>query len=253
MANETNSKTGSDGLRPYANIITAPDASATDWFCAEVQSTFQTLELSVSGGLALALSTTVISAPSTPVLSTPSTPSTPGTPSPTAPTSSESSSSKTPVAAIAGGVVGGIAILVLVAGAIWWIMKKTRRDAVQTTLQQPTALPSTGQPAAPMALYQGPSPGSPPPHLNFQNWQTVPTQTGGGYPPVGDMKSTYTSVTTPTSPGGSSYQGQKLGEGLPGSPIMQNQGWSQPASSLPTTALVEAYGDHAMPASHGPR
>lgn len=88
------------------------------------------------------------------------------------------SGSSTPVGAIAGGVVGGVAGMALVAGMIWYALRRRKRAAAEAG--QPSQQESTDPSKSPGYQQNGtPTP----PYTAFTSFETADTDVAAG-PPI---------------------------------------------------------------------
>ncbi|OLN92211.1 hypothetical protein CCHL11_01597 [Colletotrichum chlorophyti] len=169
-------------LRPYCNTISFSDSILGYWCNSLSLSTPQAAETTYEGETGRtwtplpltddATSSVRIRPSGTPLISGSVVGPLPQPPvtSPSQPDNDEGSS--TPVGAIVGGVIGGIAVIALVAFGVWFLLRKKK------------AAPS-GQPLTthqPMAMNPGPQ-GSPSQYAATTHTQSLYDPKVGGYPP----------------------------------------------------------------------
>ncbi|KAH0442241.1 hypothetical protein CcaCcLH18_01679 [Colletotrichum camelliae] len=112
--------------------------------------------------------------------------------------------SSTPVGAIIGGVVGGLAVIALVGLGIFLILRKKKKPAQnQNQNQQPPPI----QPQMAQNNYQGPPPQASPPNQYASTTQTQVWDHKYGGPPVAGYPQSYGS-TPPPPQGGYQQPGQ---------------------------------------------
>ncbi|KDR71524.1 hypothetical protein GALMADRAFT_229495 [Galerina marginata CBS 339.88] len=124
--------------------------------------------------------------------------------SPTSPTSATSSGKKSNSGAIAGGVVGGILGLLVIAGSIYWILRRKKQAAAsradidpvvftsQNQLNVPPTPPSFPSTSPPMRLYDPNDPSTYPisnsnSHMSYNPYIVNHSQPGHQMPPSGNF------------------------------------------------------------------
>ncbi|KAH8890033.1 hypothetical protein GQ53DRAFT_179664 [Thozetella sp. PMI_491] len=167
---------------PFCATITYADFKGYSAFLCSAKKTVEAAYVNPTSIPSSSTPTTTTQPPTTTSSSSTSTSfsstSTSTTPSPTP---APDSGSSTPVGAIAGGVVGGVAVLALVAFGIWWIMRKSKKDKAANAPPAPAPAPAPGP--APMGAYS-PAPGYDGQHMQMaQQQQPYPQQ--HHYPPQG--------------------------------------------------------------------
>ncbi|KAK1832154.1 hypothetical protein QBC39DRAFT_75804 [Podospora conica] len=219
---------------PFCNTIQFP-GRVTDYFCNSFRvSTAQLAVTTYPGQVGRTFERTILSDTSTPTRrSSTTTPShTSGTK--TSHTPAASSSSSTPIGAIVGGVVGGVAVLALIAFGIFFIIRRNKKPDPPTpspiapeTVQHPP--PSSFPNPSPGPANLSPSPGptnlSPSPTVGSKpGHQSVTSSHNPPYPPHG-----FSSGTPSTEYSGPQFQQQQQFQAYhPPPPNEQGpQDWSQ--------------------------
>jgi hypothetical protein len=203
---------------------------ATDWYCGERTSTaiaVETAHVNKPRQWATKTITPVRLSTST---STSTTTTSTATPPPPAPDTKS-------IGAIAGGVVGGLAVLVLLGLAVFFIVRQRhRRHAADgVPLQQPSAIAA----APPGPVDERSSMLTP---MNFHEWQQVPTSPGvgggvaydhcKGAPPAPATTARFSTMTvSPSASPPPTYPSQGPVFPQQGMPVFAQQGVPSPMST----------------------
>jgi len=179
---------------------------------------------------------TVLTPSTTPASDRPTSTSSAGGSTPTKPGSSDKSNN---VGAIAGGVVGGIAVLALVGSAAFCLLRKQRRQAAT---EQPSWQPSGQMQEQPTVAPIAPQPHMAPTPTNYwQQQQSSPTSPSV----VPFAKSPVLSTTGPGSPVSqvpSDYSSSQGGVYHSQSPVFGTGGWQPPQPPQRPQYSPAAYG-----------
>jgi len=266
--------------RPFCNTLQFP-GDVLDYYCGslsystaqEIETTYDgqeggefittVLVLGDTGTSTLADTTSSSSEPSAPLSFGPGDETSTRTPSPNESASSSptptpppppAEKSSTPVGAIVGGVVGGVAVIGLVIlGVIFLLRRRNNNNNNNNNYNPPPTAPQPLQPTDQPPAQEGPAPAyfsgvpdmaKPPPPQPMV--QTYPVVAAAGYPPQGGNFQNY--------PGQQAFQQQVSPQQQQGFFPVQQQQQQQPPQSpgSPSNDLSSAYGRTSIIAPASP-